>query len=100
MIASKNILTILSALTFAGCVTSGPLRPDPLAEPLEKAGWTFVDVPRQVLGPGTIVSIRDTDGIRYRGNIEDCVPSEAINIRRELAVGIAGVFEGGRTISA
>jgi hypothetical protein len=51
-----------------------------LAKELRARGWVPVDFPREVLGPGSIVSITDSEGIRFRGRLESCVPRGSLRI--------------------
>ncbi len=64
-----------------GKVTEQMATEDELRLYLERNKWTYVDVPRELLGAGSIVSISEQDGLRYRGHITDCLPSGVIEIK-------------------
>lgn len=86
LLSSVSILSTLLVLT--GCPShrySSDIVPNELVKVLNDAHWSYVDMPRQLLGPGSIVSITENDGIRFRGDISDCVDSSAIKIERGTA---------------
>lgn len=70
IIYKKTSMLIIFSLIL-GC--SSVPKPKGLQEHLEDNGWIYADIPRELLGPGSIVSITPQDGITYRGKIEDCV---------------------------
>jgi hypothetical protein len=72
----KTIVFVLLVGVLASCETSKLI--PPLAKELEKEGWTYVTVPSELFGPGSIVSLNEHQGLRYRGRIEDCVDKDAI----------------------
>jgi len=88
----------LSSIGCGGTTGSLPLVSEELALPLRNAGWTYVDMPRQLLGAGSIVSVTDVDGIRFRGRIGDCVPPEALEVT-EGPVAIKGLFSSSKSLS-
>lgn len=64
--------TFLSAC--GGGISTPSLFPKKLLVELREGGWQFPETPREILGPGSIVSITDYDGIRFRGHVKDCIP--------------------------
>ncbi len=90
---------LLIGVSFLGySCRSVNVNPAPLVRTLEGKGWTYVDFPRELLGAGSIVSISDSQGIRYRGDINDCVPKEAI-VKRTGRAGIDGIYNQEFTMS-
>ncbi len=78
----------------AHCPHSGPdlTNPSLLVQSLQSKGWIYVDMPREILDVGAIVSISDSEGIRYRGDIKDCgVPKEVVEVRKG-ATGLNGIY--------
>lgn len=65
--------------------TAKVMRGGELGDALQRAGWTPVDFPREVLGAGSIVSITETSGIRYRGKLENCLPPGLVKPERKNA---------------
>jgi hypothetical protein len=84
----NTLLVSLCTISITGCNGSTPLKPTELAKALEKEGWTYTDIPRELLGPGSIVSITDSAGISYRGNLTDCIDDPDVT---NIKIGTAGV---------
>lgn len=87
MNALKRALQFAMVALVASCAgTIGTLMSGgDLAKELQKRGWTPVDFPREILGPGSIVSITDTEGIRFRGRVESCLPRGLLKVERKAA---------------
>lgn len=81
-------LCVMAGILISACGGEVPLKPSELAKSLEKEGWTYSDLPRELLGPGSIVSITDSSGISYRGNITECIDDPQVT---EVVSGAAGI---------
>lgn len=80
---SRIAIIFFVIMNIVSCAshTEKLLRGGELAKALPALGWIPVDLPRELLGPGSIVSISDVDGIRYRGSLSTCLQEDAIKIR-------------------
>ena len=75
----KNaIFFVLCIFLLTGCNPAVSLKPAELAKALDKQGWTYNDLPRELLGPGTIVTLSASRGVTYRGHISDCINDESV----------------------
>lgn len=89
----------LASLNAASC-SPVTVRSQDLAKALEKYKWTFVDVPREVLGAGAIVSITKDQGIRFRSRIESCVSDATATHVSSHSIALGGTFNTSHSFDA
>lgn len=87
----------LVVTTLASCAE---LQPKDLAKYLRQNGWTYVDVPRQLLGPGAIVTISKESGITYRGELSSCIDDQAVVTPKSGPVALNGAMNKAIQFSA
>lgn len=97
-----GVIVLLAAIGFYFFFRTAdpvPLNPGAFVDALQKKGWTYVDLPRELLGPGSVVSISEAKGISYRGRIDACITNPDVLKVQEGNAGLSGQINSSYDLS-
>jgi hypothetical protein len=94
-VKSAAFIAMLGAISLAAtCQSKIDLSPAAFVSALEKLGWTYSDPPRGILGPGSIVTVTQANGIKYRSALSTCISDPDILKIKEGPIAITGTISG------